>query len=130
MRFISLIVLIIVICFQSLQGFFTIVNWKVNQVEITEKYCVNKAKMNMHCDGKCYLSKQLKLQEDEEQADLTKKNLPKLNKLKGLEVFSEFESLAIIFNTEFELQNKPISEIIQNYTYEEINLCFQPPQFS
>ncbi len=130
MRFISLIVLIIVICFQSLQGFFTIVNWKVNQVEITEKYCVNKAKMNMHCDGKCYLSKQLKLQEDEEQADLTKKNLPKLKKLKGIEVFSEFESLAIIFNTEFELQNKPISEIIQNYTYEEINLCFQPPQFA
>ena len=130
MRFISLIVLIIVICFQSLQGFFTIVNWKINQVEITEKYCVNKAKMNMHCDGKCYLSKQLKLQEDEEQADLTKKNLPKLKKLKGIEVFSEFESLAIIFNTEFELQNKPISEIIQNYTYEEINLCFQPPQFS
>lgn len=130
MRFISLVVLIIVICFQSLQGFFTIVNWKVNQVEITEKYCVNKAKMNMHCDGKCYLSKQLKLQEDEEQADLTKKNLPKLKKLKGIEVFSEFESLAIIFNTEFELQNKPISEIIQNYTYEEINLCFQPPQFS
>lgn len=130
MRFISLIVLIIVICFQSLQGFFTIVNWKVNQVEITEKYCVNKAKMNMHCDGKCYLSKQLKLQEDEEQADLTKKNLPKLKKLKGIEVFSEFESFAIIFNTEFELQNKPISEIIQNYTYEEINLCFQPPQFS
>ena len=130
MRFISLIVLIIVICFQSLQGFFTIVNWKVNQVEITEKYCVNKAKMNMHCDGKCYLTKQLKLQEDEEQANLTKKNLPKLKKLKGIEVFSEFESLAIIFNTEFELQNKPISEIIQNYTYEEINLCFQPPQFS
>ena len=130
MRLISLIVLIVVICFQSLQGFFTIVNWKVNQVEITEKYCVNKAKMNMHCDGKCYLSKQLKLQEDEEQADLTKKNLPKLKKLKGIEVFSEFESLAIIFNTEFELQNKPISEIIKNYTYEEINLCFHPPQFS
>jgi hypothetical protein len=102
----------------------------MNQAEITEKYCVNKAKMNMHCDGKCYLSKQLKLQEDEEQADLTKKNLPKLKKLKGIEVFSEFESVVIIFNTEFELQNKPISEVIQNYTYEEINLCFQPPQFS
>jgi hypothetical protein len=130
MRLISLIVLIVVICFQSLQGFFTIVNWKVNQVEITEKYCVNKAKMNMHCDGKCYLSKQLKLQEDEEQADLSKKNLPKLKKLKGIEVFSEFQSIAIIFNTEFELQNKPISEIIKNYTYEEINLCFHPPQFS
>ena len=130
MKFISIILLTLVICFQSLQGFFTVVNWKMNQAEITEKYCVNKAKMNMHCDGKCYLSKQLKLQEDEEQADLSKKQLPKLKKVKEIEVFSEFESIAIIFNTEFELQNKPISEIIQNYTYEEINLCFQPPQFS
>jgi hypothetical protein len=130
LKFISIIFLTLVICFQSLQGFFTVVNWKVNQAEITEKYCVNKAKMNMHCDGKCYLSKQLKLQEDEEQADLSKKNLPKLKKLKGIEVFSEIESLAININTEFELQNKPSSEIVLSYTFEDINLCFQPPQFS
>lgn len=86
--------------------------------------------MNMHCDGKCYLSKQLKLQEDEEQADLSKKNLPKLKKLKGIEVFSEFESLTIDTYTEFELQNKPISEIVLSYTFEDVNLCFQPPKFS
>ena len=86
--------------------------------------------MNMHCDGKCYLSKQLKLQEDEEQADLSKKNLPKLKKLKGIEVFSEFESLTIDTHTEFELQNKPISEIVLSYTFEDVNLCFQPPKFS
>ncbi len=130
MKFISIIFLTLVICFQSLQGFFTVVNWKVNQAEITEKYCVNKAKMNMHCDGKCYLSKQLKLQEDEEQADLSKKNLPKLKKLKEIEVFSEFQLFEIISNVEFELKNKNNSEITQNYRYEESNLCFHPPQFS
>lgn len=130
MKFISIILLTLVICFQSLQGFFTVVNWKMNQAEITEKYCVNKAKMNMHCDGKCYLSKQLKLQEDEEQADLSKKQLPKLKKVKEIEVFSKFESIDFNLNSEFLLQNKPGSEIRQNYQYEEINLCFQPPQFS
>ena len=130
LKFISIIFLTLVICFQSLQGFFKIVNWKLNQAEITEKFCENKAKLNMHCDGKCYLSKQLKLQESEEQADLSKKQLPKLKKIKEIEVFSEYELVLISLNSEFELQHKPISAILHNYRYEVINLCFQPPQFS
>lgn len=27
-----------------------------NQKAITEKYCINKAKPKLHCNGKCYLS--------------------------------------------------------------------------
>jgi hypothetical protein len=30
-----------------------------NQKVITEKYCINKAKPKLHCNGKCYLSKKL-----------------------------------------------------------------------
>lgn len=30
-----------------------------NQKAITEKYCINKAKLKLHCNGKCYLSKKL-----------------------------------------------------------------------
>ena len=130
MKFISIIFLTLVICFQSLQGFFTVVNWKLNQAEITEKFCVNKEKMNMHCDGKCYLSKQLKLQEDEEQADLSKKNLPKLKKLKGIEVFSEIQNIEIVANKLFKTQSKILSRIDLNYKFEDINICFQPPQIS
>lgn len=46
-----------------------IFNWKINQDIITEKYCVNKDKPMMNCDGKCYLSKQLEnleLREEQE----------------------------------------------------------------
>lgn len=35
-------------------------NWKINQLKITELYCVNKDNPLMHCNGKCYLSLQLK----------------------------------------------------------------------
>lgn len=42
-----------------------------NQVELAAKYCVNKKKPMLHCDGKCYLAKQLKKLEQEE-----KKNQP------------------------------------------------------
>lgn len=38
---------------------FVVLQWKINQAEITEKYCINKDKPMMNCNGKCYLSKQL-----------------------------------------------------------------------
>ncbi|MDR0803072.1 MAG: hypothetical protein LBE77_11060 [Fluviicola sp.] len=42
-----------------------------NQVELAAKYCVNKNKPMLHCNGKCYLARQLKKLEQEE-----KKNQP------------------------------------------------------
>lgn len=33
---------------------------------ITEKLCINKNNPNLHCNGKCYLSKQLKKAEENE----------------------------------------------------------------
>lgn len=48
---------------------YVVLDWKINQDEITEKYCVNKDKPMMNCNGKCYLSKQLEnleLKEEEE----------------------------------------------------------------
>lgn len=48
---------------------FVVLEWKINQEEITEKYCINKDKPMMNCNGKCYLSKQLEnleLKEKEE----------------------------------------------------------------
>lgn len=48
---------------------YVVFQWKMNQEEITEKYCVNKDKPMMNCNGKCYLSKQLEnleLKEEEE----------------------------------------------------------------
>lgn len=51
---------------------FVVLNWKINQDIITEKYCVNKDKPMMNCDGKCYLSKQLEnleLKEEQERKD-------------------------------------------------------------
>lgn len=31
-----------------------------NQKRIADKYCINKNKPKLHCNGKCYLSKKLK----------------------------------------------------------------------
>ncbi|WP_430402534.1 hypothetical protein [Fluviicola sp.] len=65
------IVFVIALLWKDIAAF----SWNVwfyrNQVELAEKYCVNKKKPMLHCDGKCYLAKQLKKLEQEE-----KKNQP------------------------------------------------------
>jgi hypothetical protein len=38
-------------------------NYEINQEEITQKYCVNKDKPQLHCCGKCLLKKKLAEQE-------------------------------------------------------------------
>ncbi|MCE3294740.1 MAG: hypothetical protein K0R65_454 [Crocinitomicaceae bacterium] len=46
----------------------------VNQQEIAREKCENKARPMMHCDGKCYLAKQLKKLEQKEQNHSSRKN--------------------------------------------------------
>ncbi|MFV0606670.1 MAG: hypothetical protein ACK5NK_12590 [Niabella sp.] len=43
-----------------------LLNFYANQEAIIAKYCVNKNKPKLHCDGKCYLAKQIKEQEKRE----------------------------------------------------------------
>ena len=42
--------------------------YQLNKTEITQKYCVNKDKPNMHCCGKCHLKKQLALDEEKQKS--------------------------------------------------------------
>jgi hypothetical protein len=43
-----------------------VVDFALNQATITARFCVNKARPALHCDGKCYFAKKLKQQEDRE----------------------------------------------------------------
>ncbi|WP_055149769.1 hypothetical protein [Jiulongibacter sediminis] len=49
------------------------VNYELRKDFIIQNYCVNKDMPELHCDGQCYLAKQLKAaqQEDEKQATNT-----------------------------------------------------------
>lgn len=47
-----------------------LVNYELNKKEITEKYCVNKDKPQMHCCGKCMLKKKLAEQEEQQKYPL------------------------------------------------------------
>ncbi|MNJ86572.1 hypothetical protein D3C87_40750 [compost metagenome] len=75
------ILLFLIICSfltQASVRTFVFIDWKINQIRITELYCVNKDNPMMHCNGKCYLSKQLKKIEadyEESKAPFNPKNM-------------------------------------------------------
>jgi hypothetical protein len=41
-----------------------VVDYQLNKARITAQYCVNKARPQMHCNGKCHLAKQLRKAEN------------------------------------------------------------------
>lgn len=53
---------------QILSTLLIIVNYELNKSYITQKFCENKNKPKMNCNGKCHLNKQLQKQEKNENA--------------------------------------------------------------
>jgi len=43
-----------------------VVDFALNRTTITARFCVNKARPALHCDGQCYFAKQLKKQQQRE----------------------------------------------------------------
>lgn len=65
----SLIVLLMItLFFQTMNRGIIVLSYLTN-TEIYQENCVNKAKPEMHCQGKCQMNKKIKEQEEKEQKD-------------------------------------------------------------
>ncbi|MGV3630213.1 MAG: hypothetical protein ACO1O6_03365 [Bacteroidota bacterium] len=96
----------------------------VNQQEIAREKCENKARPMMHCDGKCYLSKQLKKLEQKEQ-----NHNAKTNPFRNVEKVQVFIS-TIRFNFDFcpvESIGKPFFGYKDSFSKERKAEVFHPP---
>ena len=58
--------LISLVLLQTFSREVLVVDFTLNRAAITARFCVNKARPQLHCDGKCYFAKQLKKQEERE----------------------------------------------------------------
>jgi hypothetical protein len=58
--------LILLVLLQTFSREVLVVDFTLHRATITARFCVNKARPMLHCDGKCYFAKQLKKQEDRE----------------------------------------------------------------
>ncbi|MGI4832799.1 MAG: hypothetical protein ACRYFK_04990 [Janthinobacterium lividum] len=58
--------LAVLVLLQTFSRELLVADFALNRAAITARYCVNKARPSLHCDGKCYFAKQLKKQEERE----------------------------------------------------------------
>lgn len=58
--------LILLVLLQTFSREVLVVDFTLNRATITARFCVNKARPQLHCDGKCYFAKQLKQQAERE----------------------------------------------------------------
>jgi len=90
------ILLLSVILMQTCSKVAIFVNYEIYKKQITEKYCVNKAKPMAHCNGMCHMIKQLQTEDKQDKAPLKGQN-----EQTELQLFSqtEDESLFDIYFT-------------------------------
>lgn len=73
LRFLISIGLAALILSQSMNRIWVIISFTINQDDIARTMCVNRDKPEMHCNGKCYLAKQLKKQQEQDSRELPQK---------------------------------------------------------
>lgn len=103
-----------------------VVEYAVNYDYISEVLCVNKSRPEIHCNGKCYLKKQLANANDTDSSPLTKtKNSgQKLLDIYVLPEITEISKTENTFISNFNFLYKTA------YSFLFLKYIFRPPVFS
>lgn len=56
--------LAVLVLLQTLGPEVLVLNYQLRKAAITARYCVNKARPQLHCNGKCHLAQQLRKADD------------------------------------------------------------------
>lgn len=126
MKFLATIFLMTLIVLQTFAPFVMFAVFFANQKAITEKYCINKNKPMLYCNGKCYLSKKMKQLEQE----------PMQGNEQNKEYSINIKLDPFTVNYLFAYQNAPVT-IKNNYAHLQITMpqssfvsgVFHPPCF-
>lgn len=121
------ITLLIALAIKLLMAPSIFLDYQLRKDFIVKNYCVNKNRPEMHCDGKCYLAKQLKKAQEKEEKEATNNFLTKFF---GVEGFTKTENFRNFFG-----QQPYFAQSIKNYFYLDKAIStdhtsiFHPPKF-
>ena len=104
------------------------IHFYLNQQEITAMECENKNRPEMHCNGKCFLAKKLKLADEQLQTKKDKQS-HSLQKIKSLEEtdLSLHSDQKIMFLTTLTSLVTKITHVTGHYSYQPFSSIFHPP---
>jgi len=122
MKKVVAITLLVAFLFHSFNKLVLIVNFEINKDYITKTFCENISKPKLACNGKCHLSKELKKEEN-------KQNAPS-NLLKEIEIslFVESDEASPDFNNKIAALQPFEFYILKPYTAPEKGI-YHPPKF-
>lgn len=105
------------------------VHYELNKAEITARYCENKNRPELHCNGQCYLAKQLKKADLELQA---KEQEQQQHLDFGSKIFNNDYFISIETNTSCHLiltqrKKEKIPNIAACYSFDFSKQLFHPP---
>lgn len=100
--------------------------YQLNINEIIDKYCVNKDKPALNCDGKCYLSQQLNKVEDGEDKEGI---MFQLENISPLFVYHTHQNNAVAQSLIL-LEKKSMPIYIDNYTSTYLSKILEPPRIA
>ncbi|MFZ9847340.1 MAG: hypothetical protein ACO3EE_04225 [Flavobacteriales bacterium] len=95
-------------------------NYEVNKAEITRKYCENKAKPKLRCDGKCHLKKQMEKEEKKEKNEGSKESKEKIESQYFVEINYSFGTQHSTLKTQHSYS--------PNHSHSHSHSVFSPPQ--
>ncbi|MEP2280316.1 hypothetical protein [Maribacter sp.] len=125
MKKIFSIVMITVMIYPSINKIGVLINFKINQNFIAKVLCINKEKPKSTCNGKCYLTKQLKKAEKQDQ-----KQIPN-SKKDRIEILYYYYKNTFNFLTYKYAYTPKINTIYNKKVYKSAYLSrvFRPPKF-
>jgi hypothetical protein len=128
MRFLFSVLFIAILLSKTAYSVFWQVNFYLNQKEIADKECENKNRPEMHCNGKCFLAKQLKKAEAELESQKEKQE-GSFSHLKVIESPIFISSTAIYFELNLDklVQKKSFFKYKNSYLFELDSNFFHPP---
>ena len=107
--------------FQSTSKLFIVAHYALNKDFIAKNLCENKAKPQMHCNGKCHLKKQLQ-KEDKKEGSVPVSSKEKYE----IQLFSERQSP--LNNTTFDSKHDVSFCYFINVYNKHLSAVFHPPQ--
>ena len=105
------------------------VHYELNKADITARYCENKNRPELHCNGQCYLAKQLKKADAELQS---KEQEQQQHLVFGSKIFNNDYFISIETNTSCHLiltqrKKEKIPKIAACYSFDFSKQLFHPP---
>ncbi len=98
--------------------------YNANTAYITKKFCENKDKPVLKCNGKCYLKKQLDKVDAEGSSEESEKNTIKIVKVES-PVFFNNTTLKYYYTEEEDIELN--TAYTANYSFTHLSSCFHPP---